>query len=180
MTKEPVPVEIEDMFKIWRQHSGILRGLHVALGVTAIVTSVTVASRLVDVSSNLISFIAWSAAISSPLLSSMNLETKSNHYRTAWRMLNAAVLRYEIEDDFKIKDLNDAYEKGENIIGDVKINLPAYFFIFVFLYLKSHLPIGYLRRDQKRYFRAKLIIHHSSVQCTRHVDISYYKLDPMS
>ncbi len=123
MVKE-VPEEIMKQLSIWYRQAGILRGIHVLLGLTAIISSVTVASRLIDVSSNMMSLIAWLAAITSAILTSMNLEAKSNNSRTAWRILNTAVLRFKTEDNFKIEDLNAAYKTGEETIGDVTINLP--------------------------------------------------------
>ncbi len=118
-----LPEEIRKMRKTWSSHSTILRIIHVLLGIIAIVTSVTVAARVVDPNSNLMAYLAWSAAVSSTLLTSMSLEAKSNHYRTAWRMLNVAVLRYRTEKNSDIAKLNDAYEKGESTIGDVNIQV---------------------------------------------------------
>jgi len=40
--------------------------------------------------------------------------------RSAWRILNTAVLRFQTEEDFKVKDLNDAYEKGEKTMAMLK------------------------------------------------------------
>lgn len=38
----------------------------------------------------------------------------------AWRKLNAAVILFQEDSDTTIKQLIKAYEKGEEIIGDVK------------------------------------------------------------
>jgi len=43
--------------------------------------------------------------------------------RNAWRMLNEAKIRYEIEKDMSVEKLVDAYRDGEKLIGDVVVNL---------------------------------------------------------
>lgn len=93
------------------------------MGLIAIIASVTVASRILDPDNNYMSYVAWLAAIASSILTSLNLGKKSNNMRNAWRILNTAVLRYKTEEDFNVKNLNDAYEKGEKTIGDVEIDL---------------------------------------------------------
>ncbi len=122
MNKE-VPKEITKQLKNWSRQAAIFRTVHLLLGIVAIMASVTVASRVVPAESFTMTMIAWLAAITAGILTSMNLETKSNNFRRAWRLLNAAVLRYQTEDDFTIKDLNADYKTGEDIIGDVKISL---------------------------------------------------------
>ena len=122
MVKE-IPEEIIKQLKVWYSRARILRIIHVFVGLIAIIASVTVASRILDPDSDYMSYVAWLAAISSSILTSLNLGAKSNNMRNAWRILNTAVLRYKTEDDFNIKNLNDAYEKGEKTIGDVEIDL---------------------------------------------------------
>lgn len=120
---EEVPPEILYRLKMWNRVSGWLRYLHISIGIIAIISSVTVAARLLDVSSESMSWVAWLAAISSALLTSMNLGTKSNQTRKAWRDLNTAVLRFQNEEDFSIEKLVTAYENGEKTVGDVDIKI---------------------------------------------------------
>lgn len=123
MEKEKVPDEIMYQLKTWRLEARILRVLHVLLGLVAIVSSVTVASRVIENAATM-SWIAWLAAIASAVLTSLGLESKSNNMRSAWRILNTAVLRYQTEgEDFTIKQLNDAYKIAEGVIGDVTVTL---------------------------------------------------------
>ena len=122
MVKE-IPEEITKQLKVWYSSARILRIIHVFVGLIAIIASVTVASRILDPDNNCMSYVAWLAAIASSILTSLNLGTKSNNMRNAWRILNTAVLRYKTEEDFNVKNLNDAYEKGEKTIGDVEIDL---------------------------------------------------------
>lgn len=123
MVKEETPKEIMKRLSAWNKQAHILRACHILLGVIAILSSVSVASRIVSPDSTAMSWIAWLAAVTSATITSMNLEVKSNNMRTAWRILNTAILRYQTEDNFKIEDLNAAYKIGEEIVGDVKINL---------------------------------------------------------
>ena len=88
----------------------------------AIVLTITVASKVIT-DDSLFSWIAWGAAIATGLLTSFNLGTKSNNMRNAWRMLNEAKIRYEIEKDMSVEKLVDAYRDGEKLIGDVVVNL---------------------------------------------------------
>ena len=121
--KRVVPIEISRAVTIWYRGSNILRFLHVFLGMIAIVLTITVASKIVDASNPLYSWISWCAAIATGLLTSFNLGTKSNNMRNAWRILNEPKIRYENQDDMTIEKLVDAYKDGEKLIGDVVVNL---------------------------------------------------------
>ncbi|MFZ2410626.1 MAG: hypothetical protein WAW23_03555 [Candidatus Methanoperedens sp.] len=94
---EKVPDEIMKRLKIWNLVSGILRYLHISLGIIAIVSSVTVASRLYLPDTNLMAWIAWLAAISSALLTSMNLGTKSNQVRTGTILKSSDLLIFPMK-----------------------------------------------------------------------------------
>ncbi len=118
-----VPEGIKNRLCIWRMQEVMLRILLALLGLTAVVASVTVASRLVDVSSNTMSWIAWIAAVSSGIFVSFHLVYKSNNATMAWRTLNTAVQRYKNEDDFTMKDLDEALKTGEEQMGHVEITL---------------------------------------------------------
>ncbi len=117
-----VPKEISHAINVWYRGSNILRFLHISLGLIAIVLTITVASKVIT-DDSLFSWIAWGAAIATGLLTSFNLGTKSNNMRNAWRMLNEAKIRYEIEKDMSVEKLVDAYRDGEKLIGDVVVNL---------------------------------------------------------
>src|SRR5574337_861105 len=81
--KENVPNEIMKELGTWRRQARVLRVFHVLLGLAAVIASITVASRVItDVDT--MSLIAWFAAITSGVLTSLGLETKSNNMRSAW------------------------------------------------------------------------------------------------
>jgi hypothetical protein len=60
------------------------------------------------------------AAIAIALVSTFELSAKSNNFRNGWRLLHAAIMRYEEEPDYSVEKLIEAYEQAEKLIGDVK------------------------------------------------------------
>ena len=91
--KRAVPKEISNAIKVWYRSSGILRFLHISLGLIAIVLTITVASKVIDASNPYFSGIAWGAAISTGLLTSFNLGAKSNNMRNGlWSEFTPAKL----------------------------------------------------------------------------------------
>lgn len=120
MVREP-PKEITYLLKKWKKSSDRLRAVHVSLATIAVVASLTVAAKIHSFQSDQIEWIALTAAVSTGLLGGLGLGTKSNNMRRAWRILNAAMMRYreEPEEQFSMEQLIKEYEKGEEIIGDV-------------------------------------------------------------
>lgn len=64
-------------------------------------------------------FFAFGAAIGYGIIATFDLGNKANRTREAWRLLNVAVLRYQREPDFTMRELLDAYYDGEETIGGV-------------------------------------------------------------
>lgn len=118
-----VPKDIRNQLKNWHRQAILLRGFYVLLSFAAIAASVTVASRIFDAGGIAMTFVAWLTAITTGILVYLGLDGKTANMRTAWRILNIAVIRYQTEDNFKIEDLNASYKIGESIIGDVKVNI---------------------------------------------------------
>jgi hypothetical protein len=124
--KEVVFDRICEMLKKWGRKALILRVIHVSLIIITTVSSVYVATT-VDSDSLLANqeataIAALIAAVSAALFAGLDLGSKSNNVRTAWRKLNAAVMKYRVG-DIGIKDLIECYEKCEELIGDVKVSL---------------------------------------------------------
>lgn len=113
MEKEPVPNEIKEQLNKWNIQARLLRATYSILGLSVIIASVMTGAGWVQEK------VALLAAIATGALTYYKLETRSDNMRNAWRMLNTAVLRYKTEEDFTIKELNEAYIKGEETIGNV-------------------------------------------------------------
>lgn len=131
-----VVAEIEKKINMWHWYAKLLRFVHIGIGLVATISSITIASKAFDGTFPFLWYtvdgralgpwIAWLTAISTGILTSFNLGKKSNNMRSAWRKLNAAKMIYDssAKKDTPICNLIKAYEKGEEIIGDVEIKMP--------------------------------------------------------
>jgi hypothetical protein len=122
-TPEASMAEIRRQLRTWNRSARTLRYLSVALGLTAIVASVLVASNLLPDAT--LRVLAVVAAIATTALTGLDLTNKSNGFRRAWRELNAALMRHEsrIEPDEQksVATLIDAYAHAETLIGDIAV-----------------------------------------------------------
>lgn len=120
---EPALTEMKKQLKLWNGSARRLRALSFLLGITAIVASILVASNLFAATT--IRVLAVVAAIATTALTGLDLTHKSNGFRSAWRELNAALMRYEsrIEPDEQqsMATLIDAYAHAETLIGDITV-----------------------------------------------------------
>jgi hypothetical protein len=119
MDKE-VPPEIRKQLGRWNFHSRVLRTSHFVLVLTATVCSVLVAAGWKPFPQARIDWLAALAAVSVSLISAYDLGSKANRMKRAWRKLNAAVILFLADPELTTKYIVKAYEKGEEIIGDVK------------------------------------------------------------
>ena len=122
-----LPKEINDRFADWNKMAFWLRFVSTCLGLIAIVSSILVASDIGELDDGWRRGLAITTAIATALLTGLGLTSKSNSTRAAWRLMNAARLRYVervVEDDRQAKaDLIDAYERAETMIGDITISV---------------------------------------------------------
>jgi hypothetical protein len=122
-----LPKEIEDRFTDWDQMALKLRVVSTCLGLIAIVCSILVASDIGELADGWRRGLAITTAIATALLTGLGLTSKSNNTRAAWRLMNAARLRYVervVENDRQaMSDLIDAYERAESMIGDITISV---------------------------------------------------------
>jgi len=122
-----LPKEIEDRFTDWDHMALRLRVVSTCLGLIAIVSSILVASDIGELDDGWRRGLAITTAIATALLTGLGLTSKSNNTRAAWRVMNAARLRYVervVEDDRRaMADLIDAYERAESMIGDITISV---------------------------------------------------------
>jgi len=117
-----VPDAIMKQRNAWSMQARFLRiGYAVLVGV-AVVSAMLAAAKL-GLEEIHIRLLAFLAAVCTGLLSSFDLGSKSNRMRNAWRMLNTAVMRFEVDPTCSEADLLKAYEKAEEMIGGVKEQL---------------------------------------------------------
>ena len=95
-----------------------LRFIHALLGVSAIIFSLLAAAQIGSVMDEHAKLFALIAAISIALMTGFNLGDKSNGVRNAWRRLNGTVIAYNSGTATE-KDVIEAYNEGEKLIGDV-------------------------------------------------------------
>jgi hypothetical protein len=120
VSDQQVPPRIAKQLWTWSWQAKFLRFTQVFLGLLATLASMLVAARKSPFEN--FEWVAFLAAASVALLSSLDLSSKANRMRDAWRLLNAAVMRYE-NSLLDVEGLFKAYEEGEKIIGDVNIKV---------------------------------------------------------
>jgi hypothetical protein len=104
-----------------------LRGIHIILGVSATLFSLLAATliqidntdndKIYNISAKIFALVA---AASIALMTSFDLGTKSNNIVRAWRLLNAAIIKFNnVKENGDVQKVIESYEKAEEIIGDV-------------------------------------------------------------
>lgn len=123
--------EIMPFFRLWARNATILWMIHISLGILATILTVIITALSSEASAGtsgssyatVVPILAIIAAIAAALLTSLDVGTKSNNTRNAWRKLNFAMMKYN-QGIFTKQDVILAYEEGENLISGVNIRLP--------------------------------------------------------
>ena len=111
--------EILTYLEQWGNNARILWAFFIFLGIFATFFSLLAATGFGgDILSRIFAFIA---ALSIAFLTAFNLGAKSNNTRNAWRLLNAAALRYN-QGIMGKDDVINAYERGETLIGGISFS----------------------------------------------------------
>ena len=111
--------ELRKILRVWHYTANRLVNLTILFGILAIVSSVLVS---VYTSTDLmckqvIKILACISTASITLLTAFNVVQKGNNARTAWRILNAALYRFE-NGLYTMEQLIHCYEIGERLVGD--------------------------------------------------------------
>lgn len=117
----PIATALPEMLihlKLWGNNAHLLWKYHVLLGILATFFTVLSASLVGLIDNNFIKIFSIIAAISVSLLAAFNLGTKSNNVRAAWKKLNTAVVKFNV-DLISKEEVIKAYEDGEALIGGV-------------------------------------------------------------
>ena len=111
--------EVMPFFRLWARNAFILWIIHISLGIiTTVLTIIITSFASVDYYTQSIPILAIFAAITAALLTSLDIGTKSNNTRNAWRKLNTAMMKYN-QDLFKKEEVINAYEEGEALISGI-------------------------------------------------------------
>lgn len=120
-----VPAGYRELLPVWNRLAVRLHTTYIALGATATVSSLVAASFTVELGVVGVKVCSFIAAVSLALLTAFDVGGKGNGARSAWRLLNSAVLAYENNPQFSIERLHADYIAGENLLGDVKYSSPT-------------------------------------------------------
>ena len=126
--KPPLQKEHLDALRDWKIcyiGYGISHYLLIVLGVLA-AAIVTAASGVTATSSTsellvqplVIVILGVISAVSVTVTNALDTGSKYKKFNKAWAILNEAVMRYKTEDDFTIKDVNNAWVTGDNVIQE--------------------------------------------------------------
>jgi hypothetical protein len=117
--------EIIPFFRLWARNATILWIIHISLGIIATILAIiiTALSAAGPTHQGYIPVLSVIAAIAAALLTSLDIGTKSNNTRNAWRILNFAMMKYN-RGIISIPQVIEAYQQGENLISGVNITLP--------------------------------------------------------
>ena len=118
--KRKVPEKISKQLWKWWWLASALRFFHFLLVFSTIASSLLVASKINSFQPVQIEWLAFTAALSTGLLSGFDLGSKANRMRTAWRKLYAATILFEEEPKTTLEYIVNTYKEAEEIIGDVK------------------------------------------------------------
>ena len=122
--KDPIPFEILKAGAIYYRLGVTIQALLVSLGLIATVASLIVATFSGQFAGDnlwMLKAFAFVAALASGLLTTFSLSKKNQEIWAAWRMMNAAILRYQYDPSYTPIQLIDTWEKAETILGNATI-----------------------------------------------------------
>lgn len=108
-----VPSQIKQQLRNWQICFWTWNLLHYVLGLGAAIGAAYVAALKADAPG----WVAPAVAIATAALTFLKASTKANAYISAWRELNAARIRFELNDTLTPAMLAEANERGEQMIG---------------------------------------------------------------
>ena len=115
--RELAALEVDKRMEVWHKIHRASEFRHNVLGITGIVCA-AVSSQL-SAHPRVLLMTGLVAAVSTALLTFLNLKARSVTYINAWRMLEGAVTKYLTSDDAKLEAVGDARTKAEQYIQNV-------------------------------------------------------------
>ncbi|KUZ74456.1 hypothetical protein WI38_15080 [Burkholderia ubonensis] len=106
------------IMKFWRTYMFVMYGLHYLLGLSAVVLSVTVASKPFEVQNgdNTYALLAWALAALTGVIAFVTPERIGDRYHKAFRMLSVEITRFRNDQTYTVDHVLQAYERGEDVI----------------------------------------------------------------
>ena len=122
-----LPDEIKATLDEWDRIAARLTRLYAMLGALSVVCSLFVATFTGEeaVPEGSIRVVAFLGTASLAWIGIFNMGAKANAARGAWRLLNAACIRYKYEESYTFQELRAQYVAGESLLGAVTISEPA-------------------------------------------------------
>lgn len=122
MTTRELPKDIADTLAFWLNHKFKWWRLHYGLGIAALFSSLTVASRphlgqLFSAAPTVLDVLAWVSAICIALVTFLGPTRRARAYVAAARVLSDARNRYVNDPTYPLEKLLDAVQQGEDIIA---------------------------------------------------------------
>jgi hypothetical protein len=122
-----IPEEMKVALHEWDGAAKRLSRLYALLGALSVACSLFVATFVGSDAAltGSIRVVAFVGAASLAWIGTFNMGAKSNAFRSAWRLLNAACIRYKYEDSYSFEELHAQYVAGESLLGVITISAPA-------------------------------------------------------
>jgi hypothetical protein len=122
-----IPEEMKVALDEWDRSATRLARLYALLGALSVVCSLFVAtftgSEAVPPGS--IRVVAFIGTAALAWIGTFNMGAKANAARGAWRVLNAACIRYKYEETYTFNELHSQYVAGELLLGAVTLTEPS-------------------------------------------------------
>ncbi len=116
---------LETHLETWAGIGAHLQKWYIILGILASATSLGVAAFASFLPTIAISSISFVSALSVGLISHFNVGRKVSDAWTAWRHLNAALMKYRMIPTFTEENLIEAYSEAERILGNASYSPPT-------------------------------------------------------
>ncbi|AXV76517.1 MULTISPECIES: hypothetical protein [Ralstonia solanacearum species complex] len=108
-----VPSQILQQLRNWQICFWTWNLLHYVLGLGAAIGAAYIAALKAEA----LGWVAPAVTIATAALTFLKASTKANAYISAWRELNVARIRFELDSTLAPAILADAHERGEQTIG---------------------------------------------------------------
>lgn len=122
-----IPEEMKLALHEWDRTAARLTRLYALLGALSVTCSLFVATFIGSDAAltGSIRVVAFIGAASLAWIGTFNMGAKANALRSAWRLLNAACIRYKYEESYSFEELHAQYVAGESLLGVITIAAPS-------------------------------------------------------